>query len=136
MSKKLIIFIQLVVCLAAVIIISLYGRNPELWKDYQLVEDIYFTYEDEEVVNGYEIELEYGTTNFQLTWVIAPEDATIKTVRFYTDNTNVIVDEEGYVTFSTDEGAAVYMSTTDNSLKTIYIQLTILPSNNGGEIPL
>lgn len=136
MSKKLIIFIQLVVCIAAVIIISLYGRNPELWKDYQLVEHIYFTIEGEVVENAFELELDYGTTNFQLTWLIEPDDATIKSVRFYTNNPNVIVDNEGYVTFTTDEGAAIYISAEDNSLKTVYIQLTLKPFEEGGQLPL
>lgn len=136
MSKKLIIFIQLVVCVAAVIIISLYGRNPELWKDYELVENVYFTVNGEVVENAYEIEFDYGTTNYQLTWIIEPDNATIRDVRFYTDNSSVIVNEEGYVTFTTDGGGAVYMSALDNSLKTVYILLTIKPFDNGGELPL
>lgn len=136
MSKKLIVLIQLVVCVAAVVIISLYGRNPEMWKDFQYVEEIYFLVNEERVQNGYELELDNGTQEYQLTWYVGPSDATFKSVRFESSNPDkVAVNENGQVTFSSDEGAVIYVYTTDNSLLNAYINLTIKPAG-GGVLPL
>lgn len=136
MSKKLIVLIQLVVCVAAVVIISLYGRNPEMWKDFQYVEEIYFIVNDERVQDGYELELASGTTTYQLVWFVGPDNATIKEVRFESSNPDkVAVNENGQVTFSSDEGAVIYMYTTDNSLLNAHINLTIKPAG-GGVLPL
>lgn len=138
MSKKFIILIQLVVCVIAVVMISLYGRNPEMWKDFEYCEVIYFLYDSARVESGTEIEIpraeEGGTLTYQLEWYVGPEDASVKEVRFHSNSSNVVVDENGLVTFLSDEGATIYIFTTDNSLLSANIKLTIgLPG--GGELP-
>lgn len=137
MSKKFIILIQLVVCVIAVIMISLYGRNPEMWRDFEYCEEIYFIVNNERVDNGTEIEISADYANggqYQLVWYVGPEDATNKTVRFDSNSANVTVDPYGLVTFVTDDGATIRIYTTDKSLLSASIQLTILPPD-GGELP-
>lgn len=134
MSKKMIILIQLAVCVIAIIVISLYGRNPENWRDFNYCESLYFLVDDSRVPRGYEIELENDTETYQLIWFVGPENATIKTVRFLSYNENVLVDENGLVTFLSDEGATIYIYTTDNSLLSSEIMFSFLLSE-GGDLP-
>ena len=136
MSKKIIILIQLVVCVSAVVIISFFGRNPEIWRDFQYCESIHFTINGERVESGTEVELEHGTKTYQLEWVILPDEATMKDVVFICESDNVSVNESGLVEFLTDdEGATIIIKTKDESNLSSEITLTIKP-DHGGELPL
>ena len=136
MSKKVLILIQIAVVVVAVIIISLYGRNPETWKDFNYCEEVYFLVDGEKVANDYELELDDGTDSYQLVWYVGPEKATIKDVRFSSDNSNVSVNEEGLLSFlSENEGAVITIFTTDNSLISRRIIISFGPPS-GGELPL
>lgn len=136
MSKKVLILIQIAVVVIAVIIISLYGRNPETWKDFNYCEEVYFLVDDEKVANDYELELVDGTDSYQLVWYVGPEKSTIKAVRFSSDNGNVLVDDEGLLTFLVkNEGVVITIFTTDNSLLSRRIMISFGPPS-GGELPL
>ncbi|NCB48061.1 MAG: hypothetical protein EOM55_00300 [Clostridia bacterium] len=136
MSKKVLILIQIAVVVIAVIIISLYGRNPENWKDFNYCEEVYFLVDGEKVANDYELELQDGTITYQLVWYVGPENSTIKTVRFSSDNSNVSVGEGGLLTFlMANEGAVITIFTTDNSLLSRRIIISFGPPS-GGQLPL
>jgi len=120
--------------------VSFYGRNPEFYRDHKYVEDLYFIVNGNQVSSGYEVFIEYEdrTIPYQLTWFVGPDDATNKTVEFSTNNTsgNVEVSQSGLVIFRTDESTTIFMRTTDESLITVSIKITIKPASGGGELPL
>lgn len=106
MNKKTIILFLFIFCLLSTIAMSVWGKVPDPTSIN--VTGIAFT-DVTRAANNFECELNdddekiiylaRGTTTYQLTWKILPEDASDKSVSFQSSNTDVAtVNETGLVT--------------------------------------
>lgn len=153
MTKKVIVAIEFVVCVLAIVIISVFGLNPETWRDFVPASSLTITNESNaqtgitvtrETVNGREIvyaKIPRGMRTYQIYWVIGPENATIQQISFTSAeiNANIIsVDDTGLVSFLTTgtQGATVVLSTTDGTNRRATIVITFDIGSDGGDIPL
>ncbi len=127
MNKKVIILIEIIICITAIVIISIFGNIPEMWRDFEYASSLNFTVKN--------VELLQNETSYQLEWTLGPENATIKAVRFTTDQKHVTVSPEGLVTFSKNQGATIIILTTDGSNLKDSINITF-KAPGGGTIPL
>ena len=104
MTKKAIVAIEFVAILLAIVIISVFGLNPETWRDDVPVNSLVITNESNEAQgitvkrqtqNGREIvyaQIPQALREFQITWEILPENATNKQISFTSAeiNANII----------------------------------------------
>jgi hypothetical protein len=127
MNKKMVILIEFIVCVMSIIIISIFGNMPEVWRDFEYCKTINFAEDN--------VELPNGTQEYQLIWFIGPQTATNKQVRFTASNDNVIISSDGLVTFSRQEGVTIMVKTTDGSNLKAYIDITF-KAPGGGTIVL
>lgn len=127
MNKKIIILIEIVICIAAIVVISIFGNIPEMWRDFEYASSIQFSVKN--------VELPRGTTTYQLEWTIGPENATIQEVRFSSAQEHVIISETGLVTFTKEQGATIQVFTTDGSYLSDSINITF-KAPGGGTIVL
>ena len=156
MSKKLIVLIEIVVCVMAIIVVSLFGLNPENWRDNVYATGIEFYENDVTLIDEkyqptdeikLQIVLDKASHTYQLKWRILPETATVKDVVFafsggikqengdVTDG-NVTVTKDGLVVFSKEvKGLTITVSTTDGS--NYSDRISIIPYvNQTGDLPL
>ena len=116
MTKKAIVAIEFVAILLAIVIISVFGLNPETWRNDVPVNSLVITNQSNaaqgititrQTVNGREVvyaKIQRGTKEFQITWEILPENATNKRISFTSAeiNANIIsVNDTGLVSFLT-----------------------------------
>ncbi len=153
MTKKVIVAIEFVVCVLAIVIISVFGLNPETWRDFVPVNSLTITNQSneaagitvtKETVNGREVvyaKIPRGTRTYKINWVIGPENATIPEISFTSAeiNANIIsIDDTGLVSFLTTgtQGATIVLSTTDGTNRRATIIITFDIGSEGGDIPL
>ncbi|MEG1710705.1 MAG: hypothetical protein RR054_05030 [Clostridia bacterium] len=105
MSKKLIVIIEIFVCAMAIIVISLFGLNPENWRDNVFASSIEFYEDDATIVNKdfdgtgnkkLQIELDKNTPTYQLKWRINPTNTS--NTKVYFEFSGGIVQPNGSVT--------------------------------------
>ena len=129
MSKKIIILIEFVVCFIATIMISIFGINPENWRDYKYTEYLNFTETN--------IQLEADDDSCEISWEIGPYDATIKTISFIYDKNICNISEIDYnnckaiVTFVQKIGVTITGRTQDGKKNTSRINITFSNSGSG-----
>jgi len=108
MSKVLVFFIEAITIVASVVIISIFGINPELSGNTIYMNSINFTCGEMVNQDGTmvrQLKLPTGTTEYQLTWTISPTNATYPYIRFTCLNNYVTINNEGRVTFAFPSGA-------------------------------
>ena len=153
MTKKAIVAIEFVAILLAIVIISVFGLNPETWRNDVPVNSLGITNQSNaaqgititrQTVNGREVvyaKIQRGTKEFQITWEILPENATNKRISFTSAeiNANIIsVNDTGLVSFLTtsNQGASIMLSTTDGTNRRAEIVITFTTGGSGGDIEL
>jgi hypothetical protein len=128
MNKKVILFVVIIECIAAIMLVSFWGKIVESLNSYNVIREISFTdkdgnvYEDNEQV---QIVFENGEISYQLYWVISPDDANSDEVEFITnrEDDEVIVSEEGLVTFIVDTDVTITIRATDEGREEATITL-------------
>lgn len=157
MSKKIIVLIEIIVCIMAIVVVSLFGLQAENWRDVVYVTSIAF-YEDDitmvdSVYNGKEgkylqINLQPDDESYQIKWRVAPENATNSKIIFtfsggmqqengiVTDG-DIAVTPEGWLYFPGGKAKSVDIiaKTTDGSNKTATLRIRV-SENGGGVLPL
>jgi len=143
MSKVLVFFIEAITIVASVVIISIFGINPELSGNTIYINSINFTCgemvnQDGNMVR--QLKLPSGTTEYQLTWTISPTNATYPDeIRFTCYNNYVTITSEGRVTFAfpsgTETGVIIKVLTTDGSGLSDTITI-LFDSGGSGDIEL
>lgn len=91
MNKKIIVLIEIVVCIMAIVVVSLFGLQAENWRDMVYVTSIEF-YEDDitlvdEQYNGkdgvqLQINLDEDTVSYQIKYRVNPSNASNGHVEF------------------------------------------------------
>lgn len=127
MNKKIVILIVIVECIAAVLLVSFWGKMIESLHPVVVTTAVYITdsdgnrYENEATIY---VELSDSVRSYQLYWEVAPSDASNKAVEFFiddgdedpsNDNSEVIVSENGLVTFFVDRTIMIVVRTKDGS---------------------
>ena len=134
MNKKVIFLVVILECILAIFVVSILGIAIEDARAEKLCTDIYFVDENgEKIPDGViiEYELEKGSINYQLHWVLVAEDTTQKEIEFVSNNPFVTVDSTGRVTFLKDDASAeITIMAKDGSMKTDTIIL--VPKLKGG----
>ena len=156
MSKKIVVLIELVVCVAAVLFVSLFGIVAESWRgdkyvvlvqfvddegNYAIVETMYdkndavTTDENLCVRKQKTIELEPNKTTLQLKWIVETKDSTRPEVAFETNQNSVTVSKDGLVENITKRVVVTISSTDGTNLRD---SVLIVPntSTSGGTIVL
>ena len=129
MSKKIVLIVVLIECILAVLLISLFGQAIYS-SSPKLVNEVYFTYENgEKIADDQHLEVFLTDTkrDYQLFWVVDPENAHNTKVEFTSSDPNsVIVDASGRVTFRrTVLSVTITVSTLDGGNKRDVIILTV-----------
>ncbi len=137
MNKKIVFIIVLVECVLAVLLISVFGLAIFGTNKTKMITDLYFTYQDgtkiEDEVEYIQVELTDSVRDYQLYWVVAPEDASNQKVSFSCDRPDsVIVSESGLVTFIDDIDVRITVTTLDGSYITDTIVLVPKIDISGG----
>lgn len=153
MTKKAVVAIEVVVCLLAVVIISIFGINPEAWREDIPADSLTITNESD-AVSGVEVtktiengkqvvraKLPASMREYQITWEILPENVTNTKISFTSSqiNDNIIsISETGLVTFLTsgNTGASILLKTTDGTNRQAQMIITFKASSEGGDIEL
>jgi len=142
MSKVLIFFIEAVTIVASVVIISIFGINPEISGNTIYVNSVNFTCGELVDQNGTMVrqaKLPAGTNEYQLTWLINPTNATYPDIRFTCVSNYVTISSEGRVTFAFPSGAEtgviIKVLTTDGSGLSDTITI-LFDSGGSGDIEL
>lgn len=153
MTKKAVIAIEVVVCLLAVVIISIFGINPEAWREEIPADSLTITNETD-TTTGVEVtrKTENGKVvvyamlpqtmrEYQITWQILPENVTNTRISFTSSkiNDNIIsISDTGLVTFLTgsNTGASILLKTTDGTNRQAQIVITFKANSEGGDIEL
>ncbi len=120
MNKKVVVLIVLLECIFAIFLVSFFGRIIEESRRDVLVQQIYFTdangtkIEDDKAIV---IEVDQTTKrDYQLYWVILPEDATNREVEIISSNENVAkYAGGGRITFFEWETVEITIRTKDDS---------------------
>ncbi len=119
MSKKIIVLIEFVVCVLAVVIVSVFGNNPETWRDFKQASEI--------SVEVPSVRLEADADSYQLVWKIGPEDVTVKEVTFSSQGilrNYITIDESGLVTFLEKKMVTIIIRTTDGSNLSVSVDIS------------
>ena len=129
MSKKIVLIVVLIECILAVLLISLFGQAIYS-SSPKLVNEVYFTYENgEKIADDQHLEVFLTDTkrDYQLFWVVDPDNAQDTSVEFSSSDPNsVIVDASGRVTFRrTVLSVTITISTLDGGNKKDVIILTV-----------
>ena len=122
MNKKTLILVVLVECILAIVLISIFGKAIESLYQKTLCTEIYFVDD-----NGNRIEedalivvdINDSNLDYQLKWVVVPDDASNKDVAFTASPSKyAVIDEYGKITFLQENvSITVVISTTDGSGK-------------------
>lgn len=139
MSKKIVILVVLVECVFAVLLISFFGQAIYNSNTNVLCQEIYFSYENGDKIEDdavIEVTLSDSSRSYKLNWVINPSNVTNKSVAFSSSKPNeVIVSEDGIVTFFTDTSVSITIKTMDGSAMTDTIVL-VPKRNTSGDVEL
>ncbi|MBQ7977418.1 MAG: hypothetical protein IJ301_02310 [Clostridia bacterium] len=154
MTKKAVVAIEVVVCLLAVVIISIFGINPEAWRDDIPAQSLVITNQSDPVreidvtrstdTNGREVvnvKLPSSIREYQIEWEISPENVTVTQISFTSAQIggNIIsISDTGLVNFLTNsnEGATIMLKTTDGTNRIAQMIITFKASSSGGDIEL
>lgn len=127
MNKKIVILIVIVECIAAILLVSFWGKMIESLHPVVVATAVYITdgdgnrYEEGSTIN---IELTDSVRTYQLHWEVSPSDASNKAVEFLiddgdddptNDDDDVIVSDSGLVTFFVDRSIMIIVRTKDGS---------------------
>lgn len=153
MSKKTVVIIEFIVCVLAIIVISIFGLAPDTWRrdvpatklevvnvsdPAKDIEVTHTTKNGRDVVN---IKLPRTVLEYKLLWKISPEDATNTQIRFTSSAINdkiISVSEEGVVKFLTNKfvGVSIVLQTTDGTNLRVDVSITFQVDEQGGDIEL
>jgi uncharacterized protein YjdB len=137
MSRKMVFLIEIIVCIIAVVIVSLIGVNPEIWKVYTPVSSVSFT--NTEITfteNKKIITIKSGTKNYTLTYSVLPSNATNSDVSFSSSDESIAtVDNNGVVNIIRETGFNIIIIAKDGTKKSDSVSF-IFSSSGGGGIDL
>lgn len=138
MNKKVVYIVILVECILAVFLISFFGNAIFQAIVNVPVQEVYFTYEDGTKIEdgkALKFELKGSQNEYQLYWMVGPEDATDDSVKFTSSKPEFAeVDEFGRVSFYERTGDVVITVTSadgSNVTDTIHI---VLQNSAGGDV--
>ena len=136
MAKKYIPIIAGIIAVVAIIVIAIIGSNPDLRNRDIYVNSITVTTEHNGTIKDNNEEIKYfymtgdntnivdGRVTFKLDYTVSPANATQKTVKFTSSNTEVAtVDENGLVTFIRNEAVFITLTAKDERAVTTRVQL-------------
>lgn len=158
MSKKVIVLIEILVCVGAIVLVSIFGNVAESWRTQIYAESVEFvdqmsspmmivmydknnqkTLDNNLCVRKTKtIQLDSGQTSIQLKWRVIPESTTNKSVNFYCDKIHVKISETGLVENITASGGGVVVRIEAQDGSGVKDVVTIKPHINtsGGIIDL
>ncbi len=117
MNKKVIIIVVIIECIAAILLVSFWGKMVESRNTVIVPTEVYFTDEDGNRIDDnarIEIELSDSNRDYQLYWKVLPNNATNKEVEFLCERDDAVaISETGRVTFFTDATVQVIVRTMD-----------------------
>lgn len=126
MNKKIIIIVVLIECIAAILLVSFWGKMIESKNPTIVPTEVCFTDKDgNRLENGARIEIELSDSNrdYQLYWKVVPDNATNKEVEFLCDRdtAEIVISATGKVTFFVDATIQIIVRTKDGDQKATII---------------
>lgn len=128
MNKKTLILVVLVECILAILLISIFGKAIESLYQKTLCTEIYFVDENGERIEEdalIVVDISDSNLDYQLNWVIKPDDATVKDVKFTASPSKyALIDKHGKLTFLQENvSITVVIMATDGSGKQATIRI-------------
>lgn len=124
MNKKVVIIVVIIECIAAILLVSFWGKMIEALNPVVVPTEVYFVDDaGNKIQNNAVIHLQLTDSNrdYQLRWVVKPDNATEKGVEFIfgSENAedNAVISNSGRVTFFTDNAVTVIIRTKDGAQK-------------------
>ncbi len=128
MNKKTLILVVLVECILAILLISIFGKAIESLYQKTLCTEIYFVDENGERIEEnalIKVDVNDANLDYQLKWVVLPDDASNKDVSFTASPSKyAVIDRYGKLTFLQENvSITVVISATDGSGKQATIRI-------------
>lgn len=130
----MVFLIEIVVCIIAVVVVSLIGVNPEIWKVYTPVSSVSFTNTDITFSENKKIiTIDSGTKNYTLTYSVIPSNATNSDVSFSSSDESIAtIDENGIVSIKRETGFNIIVIAKDGTKKSDSVSFIFKVSGGGG----